>query len=217
VAAATASLELLCARLGESLDPAHDVPAAPAGLRHAAVVAILTDAHVLGDGYVTADAASADGGSPSGGGPGIVLIERAAQLRSHAGQVAFPGGKPEPGDRDLVATALREAAEEVGLPGARTVLGRLAPVPTPSGFFVVPFVAVAPAGWRAAVASAEVGRVLQPSLARVRDPAIHRVNGHREWRGQLWELHEFALCEPPVWGATARMLFDLVQRLAGLP
>ena len=118
--------------LAARLDPTHAaLPDASLGggkLRHAAVVAILL---------------------PDDDDTRLVLIERSGTLRAHAGQLAFPGGKPEPEDVDLVATARGEAEEEVGL--VRTdaaVLGRLGPVPTPTGFLIVPYVAWAPEGWR---------------------------------------------------------------------
>ena len=124
--------------------------------------------------------------------PTVVLIERNGQMRSHAGQVAFPGGKPDHDDASLAATALREASEEVGLPGdGAEVLGRLAPVPTPTGFCIWPFVAWAPSGW-------------QPT---------NTSEGWGTWRGFEYEMHRFAVHEPPVWGATARIMWDLLERI----
>ena len=142
-----------------------------------------------------------------------MLIERSSALRKHAGQIALPGGKPEPGDDTLWRTAVREAEEEVGLRGHAEVLGRLSPVPTPTGFLIIPFVALAPAHWIPRRASAEVERVLHPSLATLLDPAIHRVTGKVPWGGRLYDMHEFAIAEPPLWGATARMVWDLVERI----
>jgi 8-oxo-dGTP pyrophosphatase MutT (NUDIX family) len=138
-------------------------------------------------------------------------------LRQHAGQLAFPGGKPEPHDRDLLDTALREAWEEVGLPREQvTVLGRLTPVPTPTGYMIVPFVGRVRGDWRPVTVSGEVERVLTPSLRSLLDPEIHRHAGHVQWRGRSYDLHEFKIAEPPLWGATARMVWDLLQRIRGL-
>jgi 8-oxo-dGTP pyrophosphatase MutT (NUDIX family) len=186
------------ADLMRRLEPATSGVRAIEPLRLAAVVALFTEA----PGGVSDD-------------QHLVLIERSAALRHHAGQLAFPGGKPEPEDRDLLATALREAHEEVGLPpeGAE-VLGRLDPVPTPSGYLIVPFVARAPRGWvPERRAEDEVAAVLHPSLRVVSDPAVHRVAGTHRWRGIDYELHEFAIHDPPLWGATARMTWDLLRRM----
>lgn len=186
-------MDLLQARL-EPLDG--EIPP-PGPLRLAAVIAVLL--------------------TSEGVAPRLVLIERAATLRAHAGQLAFPGGKPEPGDPSLLHTALREAEEEVGLPPACVqVLGRLSPVPTPSGFFIVPFVARVVAPWEPIVACHhEVSRVLTPSLSMLDDPRIHRVMGTREYGGRLYALHRFEIHEPPLWGATAFMVWDLLERIRG--
>ncbi|MEM6291148.1 MAG: CoA pyrophosphatase [Myxococcota bacterium] len=149
--------------------------------------------------------------------PRVVLIERSGRLRNHAGQVALPGGKPDAEDGSLVNTALREAREEVGLPEAGVdVLGRLAPVPTPTGFCIWPYVAWAPAGWAPQNTSEdEVAAVLTPSLSRLADPSVHAVTGRGVWKGFPYEMHEFAIHTPPVWGATARIVWDLLQRIRG--
>ncbi|HEY8378460.1 MAG TPA: CoA pyrophosphatase, partial [Nannocystis sp.] len=108
----------LALRLDDPLAPLDD----PAPFRHAAVLAPLLAEEVPGDG------------------PRLLLIERSNTLRSHPGQLAFPGGKPEEGDTDLIATALREAWEEVALPpGQVRVLGRLSPVPVPTGYVIIPY------------------------------------------------------------------------------
>jgi 8-oxo-dGTP pyrophosphatase MutT (NUDIX family) len=187
--------------LADRLDPTDAPLPDPRELRHAAVVAILMPP-ITGDG---------DDEEPR-----LVLIERSGTLRSHAGQLAFPGGKPEVEDADLVATALREAEEEVGLPrGEARVLGRLGAVPTPTGFLIVPFVAWAPASWRPEPTSPEVHAILTPSIGRLLDPAIHRITGRGVWQGYHYEMHEFAIHQPPLWGATARMTWDLLERVRG--
>ncbi len=185
----------MLAGLGRSLDGIHDDLGDPGRLRFAAVIGLLIGA--------TDD-------------PDLVLIERAGTLRQHAGQLAFPGGKPEPHDRDLLDTALREAWEEVALPRELvSVIGRLSPVPTPSGYMIVPFVGRVHANWQPQRASDEVERVLTPSLRTLMDPAIHHETGSVEWNGQSYELHEFRISEPPLWGATARMVWDLIGRIRG--
>lgn len=146
--------------------------------------------------------------------PRLLLIRRSPALAVHGGQLAFPGGKPEPHDADLRATALREAAEEVDLPASETtVLGRLPPVPTPSGYLIMPFVGEAPLGWQPRATSPEVHELVAPSLRRLADPSVHRIVGSRAWRGQSYPMHEYAVHEPPVWGATALMVWEILRRL----
>jgi 8-oxo-dGTP pyrophosphatase MutT (NUDIX family) len=146
--------------------------------------------------------------------PRLLLIRRSPALSIHAGQIAFPGGKPEPHDADLRATALREAAEEVDLPAANTtVLGRLPPVPTPSGYLIMPFVGSAPLGWQPRAASPEVHELVAPSLRRLADPSVHRIVGSRAWQGRSYPMHEYAVHDPPVWGATALVVWEILRRL----
>ncbi|MEM7154409.1 MAG: CoA pyrophosphatase [Myxococcota bacterium] len=184
------------ADLGARLLPiAGPLPEVPPDLRLAAVIALL-----MRD-------------TPAGG-PGLLLIERSSSLRAHAGQIAFPGGKPEPEDGTLLDTALREAREEVGLPeSGTTVLGRLWPVPTPTGFLIIPYVGWAPEGWVPEATSPEVHHILTPTLALLADPAIHRVTHRGMLRGFAYELHEFKVHKPAIWGATANMVWELLLHL----
>ena len=150
--------------------------------------------------------------------PRLLLIHRSPTLAIHAGQLAFPGGKHEPHDASLLATALREAAEEVDLPAAETtVLGRLSPVGTPTGYLIMPFVGWAPLGWRPRAASTEVHELVMPTLGRLADPAVHRLAGSRPWRGRPFPMHEYAIHEPPLWGASAYIVWELLQRLGLTP
>lgn len=151
-------------------------------------------------------------------GPRLLLIERAGGLRKHAGQLALPGGKPEPQDLDLLDTALRESEEEVGLArGSLEVLGRLAPVPTPTGFMIVPYVARVHGAFEARPERGEVSAVLTPSLLELSDPGRYRFGGRHAWMGREYELHEFLIHTPPLWGATARIVYDLLSRLEIAP
>ncbi len=183
----------------ELVDPGHlHGPTGSVPLRFAAVLGLLLE------------------GPAYAGDPALLLIERSNELRHHPGQIAFPGGKPEPGDRDLLDTALREAEEEVGLERDQvTILGRLHPVPTPTGFMIVPFIGRLRSEWQPTKRSPEVGRILTPSLRTLMDPAIHRMTGSVEWQGQHYDLHEYRISDPPLWGATARMVWDLIERIRG--
>jgi len=151
----------------------------------------------------------------------VVLIERTSYDGHHSGEVSFPGGSAEPGDADLVATALREAAEEIGLQpdaiGLR-VVGELEPLWIPvSNFRLTPIVAVAdrlPA-WRAD--PREVKQVIEAPLASFLPgaPILTVERDVREWRIRYgaYELAEMAE-GPAVWGVTARILGQLGAILA---
>ena len=179
--------------LGLRLDGVHEELQRIDGLRFAAVIGLLLGA--VDD-------------------PSLVLIERSSKLRQHAGQIAFPGGKPERDDRDLLDTALREAWEEVGLPREQVqVVGRLSPVPTPTGYMIVPFIGHVRGEWQPSRQSVEVERILTPKLRELADPAIHRKAGTVRWKDRDYDLHEFSIASPPLWGATARMVWDLLQRI----
>lgn len=142
-------------------------------------------------------------------GPGVLLIERAADMRTHAGQVAFPGGAADIDDPHRVGTALREAEEEVGLDPATVQI--VAELPTiflpPSGFLVTPVLAWWPQ-WRplAPMDPAEVARVSIVSTAALTDPANRfRVEHPSGWLGPGFEVDGLF-----VWGFTAVLLDRLI-------
>lgn len=146
-------------------------------------------------------------------GPVAVFTERSAELRKHAGEISFPGGRQDPGE-PLLATALREAEEEIGLPAADVrVLGALPPIGTfVSGFRIYPFVGAIPAGIDWVPAEYEVARVLEFSVAD-----LHA--GHRFERllhkGVPIRTHTYTVDGELVWGATARITRDLLDLLPG--
>ena len=146
----------------------------------------------------------------------VVLTRRAAHLRSHTGQVAFPGGRLEPGE-DAVAGALREAHEEIGLdPGEVEVLGQLAPLATvSSGSRIMPFVGALARRPHLSPNPAEVARIFDVSLAELVSDGIYRE--------ERWDLpgqgdrpmHFFELEDETIWGATARILMELLELVVG--
>jgi 8-oxo-dGTP pyrophosphatase MutT (NUDIX family) len=146
-------------------------------------------------------------------GPVAVFTERHADLRKHAGEISFPGGRRDPGE-DLLVTALREAEEEIGLPReAVTVLGALPPIGTfVSGFTVYPFVGRIDAGQAWVLAELEVAQVLEFPLADLR--AFHRFE--RLWsKGVPVRTDTYTVDGHLVWGATARITRHLLDRLDG--
>lgn len=147
------------------------------------------------------------------GGASVLLTRRASGLRQHGGQIALPGGKIDPGDADATAAALREAEEEVGL--ARDLvrpLGQLPPHETVTGYTVTPVVAHVVRPYAPRACQAEVAEAFFVPLAHLADPARYRVE-RRLWLGQ-WRSYYIVPWGPYyVWGATARMLRMLAERL----
>ncbi len=145
---------------------------------------------------------------------GVVMTKRASHLRNHPGQIAFPGGRQDAADADLAATALREAQEEIGLcPGAVTLLGTLAPHRTVTGFAVTAHVGLLHAGYALRADPAEVAEIFRVPLAHVTTCAHFRVE-RRIWRGR-WRYYDVVPWGPYyIWGASARMLRGLAERMA---
>ncbi len=150
-----------------------------------------------------------------GGAASVLLTKRSSMLRHHPGQIAFPGGKQDPGDPTVIDAALREAEEEIGLPrGGVRVLGTLPAHETVTGFTVTPVVALVDAPFAARPEPGEVDEVFAVPLGHVTDPAQFRVEA-RLWRGQ--RRHYFTVPYGPyyIWGATARILRGLAARMNG--
>lgn len=145
--------------------------------------------------------------------PMVLLTKRSGGLRNHAGQVSFPGGRIDPGDRDAEHAALREAQEEIALdPAACEIVGRLPQHTTTSRFLVTPVVAFVrtDAVWRAS--PEEVDAILFLPLANLLDPqAASREKGFiRGGWHEYWVWHH---PEHMIWGATACILMTLAERL----
>ncbi|PWW47656.1 NUDIX domain-containing protein [Melaminivora alkalimesophila] len=150
--------------------------------------------------------------------PTVLLTERTTNLSTHSGQVAFPGGRTDPEDRDAIATALREAEEEVGLERQQVeVLGELSTYVTGSSFIVTPVVGLVEPGAPLRPNPGEVADVFEVPLDYLLDPAHHqrrllRWEGHeREWFAIPYEDHGRTRF---IWGATAGMLRNLYRFLA---
>jgi 8-oxo-dGTP pyrophosphatase MutT (NUDIX family) len=145
----------------------------------------------------------------------VVLTKRTENVRTHQGQVSFPGGSFETGDGTLRTTALREAHEEVGLrPDDVRILGVLDDLPTfASGFLVRPFVAEVPHPYEFVHDVTEVDHVFSPPLDLFADPARRREEV-RERDGQRYQMTSYDVYGNVVWGATARMLIQLVRIIA---
>jgi 8-oxo-dGTP pyrophosphatase MutT (NUDIX family) len=145
--------------------------------------------------------------------PRIVFTVRTDHLSSHAGQVAFPGGRMDPADGDALTTALRESEEEIGLDRALvTPLGYLDCFETISGFCITPVVARIAEQARFQPAPDEVAEVFEVPLSFFLEPGnLHRYVA--DYRGRHREMVEFEHGGHRIWGATAAMLQNLLQRM----
>jgi 8-oxo-dGTP pyrophosphatase MutT (NUDIX family) len=147
----------------------------------------------------------------------VLLTLRPTHMNSHSGQIAFPGGKADPEDSDAVATALREAQEEVGLePQYVEVLGTLPIYTTGSAFIVTPVVALVHPGFRLQANADEVADVFEVPLDFLMDPANHRhhvVDWAGDQRSWLSMPYSDGGAERFIWGATAGMLRNFYRFL----
>ena len=144
-------------------------------------------------------------------GPRVILTKRSSHLQHHPGQVAFPGGKIDPGDGSPEAAALRESAEEIGLPaGLVTILGRLPAHETVTGFTVTPVLATVAAGFTPVPEAGEVDEIFDVPLDHVLDPARYAIEGRR-WRGEWRRYYAVPWGPYYIWGATARILRGLAD------
>jgi 8-oxo-dGTP pyrophosphatase MutT (NUDIX family) len=142
----------------------------------------------------------------------VVFTERRADLRRHPGEISFPGGARDAEDPDLRATALRECHEEIGLPpGEVELVGALQPTPTfVTNYAIYPFVGLIEPGFAWVLQESEVGRVLELPLESVRQGYARR---RLVRRGMPFRTDTYQVDGHLVWGATARIVADLLERI----
>jgi 8-oxo-dGTP pyrophosphatase MutT (NUDIX family) len=144
----------------------------------------------------------------------LVFTLRSQALR-HGGQISFPGGGMDKTDADLIATAIREADEEIGVePACVQFLGYLDDVPTPTGFIITPIVAELvppPAEYRRN--QAEVDEIFEVSLTALRAPGVFEDKGEVERGGRRFRICAYNTDGRTIWGATARMVWMLLKLL----
>lgn len=147
------------------------------------------------------------------GQPTVLLTQRTAHLRDHAGQISFPGGRMEAKDEGPVAAALRETEEEIGLSSRHVeIVGFLPDYRTGTGFCVTPVVAFVTPPFELQPDPFEVAEIFEVPLAFLLDPANHRQH-EIQWRGRLRKYHAMPYGERYIWGATAGMIVSLCRRL----
>lgn len=145
----------------------------------------------------------------------LLLTQRTAHLRDHAGQISFPGGRIEHGDQTPEEAALRETQEEVGLaPDLITVVGQLDTYETRTGFEVFPIVGMLEPGFVVVPDKFEVASVFEVPLSFVLDPRNHAVES-RVLKGVERQFYVLQYEQHRIWGATAGMLVNLYEALAG--
>lgn len=154
----------------------------------------------------------------------VILTERSAHLGRHGGEYSFPGGKPEPHDRDLAATAVREANEEIGLEGARP-LGRLSSLPLyTSDYRLEPFVAAVPDKAELTADPNEVAAIVELDIGELLNrpawPGIPWTAGDHKILSPSFEVEPGGWEDALIFGGTAHALYELLEVLApefGLP
>ncbi|MBZ6378483.1 CoA pyrophosphatase [Pacificimonas flava] len=147
--------------------------------------------------------------------PHLLMTVRNARMTRHAGQVAFPGGRSDPGEGP-VETALREAEEEVALPQSEVdVIAPLESYRTGTGYLITPVVGVIPPGLSYRAHEPEVSEIFQIPLGHALDAANH-IEQEAEWQGRMRRYFTIDWQPQHVWGATAGIIVNLSRTLAGL-
>ena len=195
--------DLFFARLSGALAPTDAKVRAPEGLRAAGVLVPLR--------------ARPAGPPGSGDEIKIVLAQRTERVPHHKGQVCFPGGSRDPGDSDLLATALREADEELGIRKSDVeLLGAMEPVPTVTGFFIQPYVARLPASATFRLDGFEMAEVFEAPLSVFEDFGRYR-RARTSFLGEAYDIFFFDYDHHTIWGATAKILHRLAELAAAIP
>ncbi|WP_333570196.1 CoA pyrophosphatase [Sphingorhabdus sp.] len=146
--------------------------------------------------------------------PGVILTQRPTWLRSHAGQVAFPGGKVDDTDESSIFAALREAEEELNIPPARVeVIGVADTYYSGSGYSIAPVVGIIPPDLELQPNPQEVEDWFEVPLAFLLDPA-NSIKKETNWNGQQRSYYDMQWGERRIWGVTAGIIANLVRRLA---
>lgn len=149
--------------------------------------------------------------------PYFLLTRRTQDVEHHKGQISFPGGAVDDGDRDIVATALRETEEEIGLPSnAISVLGLFNDITIPTGFVVTPVVGYIPSLPSLRLNASEVESVFEAPFSFFLRPENRKIETMVRG-GQRRDVYFFTFGKYEIWGATAFIIDSLLKEIKGLP
>lgn len=141
----------------------------------------------------------------------VLFTQRSMTVRDHKGQIAFPGGMVEKEDQGLVATALRETEEELGiLPANVDILGQLSELITPTGYHITPYVGVIPPGTAYRLNAEEISGIIEVPLEHLLEPQNMRLERGEFFNSQT-EMPYFQYRQHVIWGATGRITRELVE------
>ena len=145
--------------------------------------------------------------------PSVLFTQRTAHLTQHAGQISFPGGRVEDNDVSMIQTALRETHEETGIdPSFVSIAGFLDPYETGTGYAILPVVGLLSEGFSLNPHAGEVAEVFEVPLSFILD-SRNRETGEVEFKGGIRQYYVFNYEGRRIWGATAGMLVNFVDRL----
>ncbi len=145
--------------------------------------------------------------------PRLILTVRSSTMPTHAGEVAFPGGKRDPGDKSLLMTALRESQEEVGLdPGYVDVLGQLSPLASRYGMKVTPFVGIVRPEAPLVAEPGEIETIFQVPLQFFLDE-VPELSSPIDFFGRRFRIPSYYYEDKRIWGLTAFMILDLINHV----
>lgn len=141
----------------------------------------------------------------------VILTKRSNNLKQHPGQISFPGGKSEKIDKSLVATALRETKEEIGISKKNVeILGQLPKHVTITGFKITPFIGRIRMGFSTEIQTSEVSEIFEVPLSYLSNPKNFRVESVK-WKGKKRFFYSIPYGPYYIWGATARILKNLAD------